>query len=157
MDAAGALNPKTLLLALMIADVMEKILLPILAIDKDVPPKTLLLVPVVADIPLKVPLHVLVTLEKVLLKKPFSGLVTTAVVQPKVLLTVPVTADVRPKILLPELVKADVLPKGTIATLSKLVSWVLASVADNVETDVYGSPKDANLKTGVAVKGLKPP
>ena len=38
MDAAGALNPKMLLLVLVIADVVEKILLPVLAIDKDVPP-----------------------------------------------------------------------------------------------------------------------
>ena len=69
----------------------------------------------------------------------------------------PLTADVPPNILLPELVKADVLPKGTMATLPELVSWILASVAspevaDNVETEVDGSPEDANLRAGVVVK-----
>lgn len=186
MDADGALNPKMLLPAFVTADLVENILLSVLAIDEDVPPntllfpavvadvppKTLLLAPVVADVPPKIPLPALVTVENVLLKKPlpefvmaddvplkllFPELVTTAVAQSEGLLTVPITADVPPKILLPELVKADVLPNGTMATLLELVSWVLVSVAsseiaDEVEAEVDGSPEDANLKRGEAVK-----
>lgn len=157
---------------LVIADVVEKILLPVLATDKDVPPKTLLPVPVfadvpptllpvpeVADVPPKIPLPVFVAVEKALLKKPlpefvmvegvplkllFPELVTTSVVQPEALLIVlPVSPDLSPKILLPELVKAAVLPKGSTATLPEFVPWVLASVTSTEVADDVEPEVDA--------------
>lgn len=151
-----------LLPMLEIAGVEEKILLPVLAIDKDLPPKTLLLVSVVVDVPPTTPFPVLVNVENVLLKKPLPELVMVKDVPLKLLilevvLIVSVTADVPPKKLLPMFVKADVLPKGTVATQAEFESWLLASVAspevaDNIETEVDGPPVVANLKTGTAVK-----
>ncbi|KAH1038140.1 hypothetical protein J1N35_039883 [Gossypium stocksii] len=172
--------PPKILLTVLAADVPPEMPLPVLVVADvppnkpvsvlvvaDVPPKIPLPVLVVADVPPKIPLLVLVTGENVLLKMPlpefvivedtplellFPELATSAVVPAELL-----AALVPPKILLSEPVKVDVLPKGKLPTLPSFVSCVLDSVAspevaDNVETEVDGSPEDENLKSGAPVK-----